>query len=153
MQASDMVGLMYPLTPLTDVLLTKDRKNAASAIRSFTGRKYDYTARNLIEERYVNYVSTMEAERIRNQVTLSALKGLIIHMGGLKEGRKSLILVTECGPTAAGAGRIKLPSSRTRGCAPPIRWWKAIEGTVADFFMQAEMMSDLKLVTDMANRA
>ena len=33
-------------------------------------------------------------EQIRNQVSLSALKGLIIHMGGLKEGRKALILVS-----------------------------------------------------------
>ena len=39
------------------------------------GRKYDYTPRNLFEERYVHYVSTIEAERIRNQVTLTAIKG------------------------------------------------------------------------------
>ena len=32
---------------------------------------------------------------MRNQVSLSALKALIIHMGSLKEGRKSLILVSE----------------------------------------------------------
>ena len=32
---------------------------------------------------------------IRNQVSLSAIKALIVHMGSLKEGRKSLILVSE----------------------------------------------------------
>ena len=77
------------------MLLSKDHANAASAVRDFLGRKYDYTARNLFEERYVNYVSTMEAERIRNDVVMSALKGLIIKMGGLRDGRKSLILVSE----------------------------------------------------------
>ena len=34
-------------------------------------------------------------ETIRNQISLSALEGLIIHMGSLKEGRKALILVSE----------------------------------------------------------
>ena len=61
----------------------------------FTGRKYDYTPRNLFEERYVHYVSTIEAERIRNQVTLTALKGLITRLGGLREGRKAIVLISE----------------------------------------------------------
>ena len=93
--ASDLIAVMYPLTPLTDVMLTQDHANVASAIRAFTGRKYDYKARNLFEERYVHYVSTMEAERIRNQVSLSAIKAMITHMGGLREGRKSIILISE----------------------------------------------------------
>jgi hypothetical protein len=41
-----------------------NRKALAAAIREFTGRKYDYTPRNAFEERYVHYVSTIEAERI-----------------------------------------------------------------------------------------
>jgi hypothetical protein len=44
---NDMVGIMYPLTPLDDVLLTRNRPNTASAIRAFTGRKYNYRAMNL----------------------------------------------------------------------------------------------------------
>ena len=53
------------------------------------------TPRNAFEERYVHYVSTIEAERIRNQVTLSALKGLITRLGGLREGRKAILLISE----------------------------------------------------------
>ena len=34
-------------------------------------------------------------ERIRNQVTLSALESLVTHLGSLREGRKAIILVSE----------------------------------------------------------
>ena len=90
-----MAGIMYPLWSINDVLLSRNRRQVASAIREFTGRKYDYTPRNAFEERYVHYVSTIEAERIRNQVTLTALKGLIIKLGGLREGRKAIVLISE----------------------------------------------------------
>ena len=83
----DIVSIMYPLWSINDVILNRNRKALATALREFTGRKYDYTPRNAFEERYVHYVSTIEAERIRNQVTLTAIKGLIIKLGGL--GRKA----------------------------------------------------------------
>src|SRR5437868_4504799 len=34
-------------------------------------------------------------QQIRGRVTLSAIQGLIVHMGTLKEGRKQLIIVSE----------------------------------------------------------
>ena len=96
LQPADMVGIMYPLWSINDVLLTPQSEERSRApFASFVGRKDDYTPRNLFEERYVHYVSTMEAERIRNQVTLSALKGLIIRLGGLREGRKAILLISE----------------------------------------------------------
>ena len=93
--AKDIVSIMYPLWSINDVMLTRNRKALATALREFTGRKYDYTPRNAFEERYVHYVSTIEAERIRNQVTLTAIKGLIIKLGGLGERRKAIVLVSE----------------------------------------------------------
>jgi len=154
MFASDLIAVMYPLTPLSDVLVTQDRGNVSGAIRAFTGRKYDYTARNIFEERYVHYVSTMEAERIRNQVSLSAIKALIVHLGGLREGRKSIILVTE--------GYVnRLPSQvqdqiadepRPTGRAPDPVQGTSQRQQSQDFFNDAEMMGDLNLVTQMANK-
>jgi len=91
---SDMVGLMYPLQPISSVRMTRNHDAIIKAIGQFEGRKFDYTPKNPIEEQYVHY-PTETVERIRNQVSLSALKGLIIHMGSLKEGRKALILVSE----------------------------------------------------------
>jgi VWFA-related protein len=163
---SDMLALMYPLTPLSDVMLTHDLKNAASAVRAFTGRKYDYTARNIFEERYVNYVSTMEAERIRNQVTMSALKGLIIKMGGLRDGRKSLILVSEGFTNSmpaqaqdAIAAQPNMPGPG--GTGGPIRQPDPLPGSnpavesrqeSQEFFAQTDLLSDLNWVTETANR-
>jgi VWFA-related protein len=91
---SDMVGLMYPLEAVSAIRMTRDHDLIIRGLSSFVGRKGDYTPRNRLEEQYANYPAET-VELIRNQVSLSALKGLIIHMGSLKEGRKALILVSE----------------------------------------------------------
>jgi hypothetical protein len=86
---SDMVGVMYPLESTASVRMTRNHSAVMRGLQQFEGRKYDYTPRNMYEEQYANY-PTETVERIRNQVSLSALKSLIVHMGSLKEGRKSL---------------------------------------------------------------
>jgi len=91
---SDMVGLMYPLEPIVSVRFMRNHAATQRAIEQFQGRKYDYIPRNEMEERYAHY-PTEVIERIRNQVSLSALESLISRMGALKEGRKAIILVSE----------------------------------------------------------
>src|SRR5689334_11467382 len=91
---SDMIGLMYPLEPIASVRMTRNHDAVAKGINQFLGRKYDYTPRNELEEKYA-YYPTEVVERIRIQVSLSAIKSLIMHMGSLKEGRKALILLSE----------------------------------------------------------
>src|SRR5207248_5662420 len=63
-------------------------------LEQFTGRKFDYQPKNQYEETYAHYPTEI-VERIRNQVSLSAIKALIVHMGSLKEGRQALVLVSE----------------------------------------------------------
>ena len=162
LQPRDMVSIMYPLWSINDVLHTRNRKQVASAIRQFTGRKYDYTPRNLFEERYVHYVSTIEAERIRNQVTLSALKGLIIKLGGMREGRKAIVLISE-GFTNSLPAQVNDPIATCNGApcgnAPrprpdPINMDPMLKSRIEsqEFFQQSEMLSDIKSVYDLANR-
>ncbi|MGE3510995.1 MAG: VWA domain-containing protein [Vicinamibacterales bacterium] len=91
---SDMVGLMYPLQPVSTIRFSRNHDVTSKAVQQFLGRKYDYTPRNTVEERYA-YYPTEVVERIRNQVSLSAIEGMIVHMGTLKEGRKALLLVSE----------------------------------------------------------
>src|SRR5262245_65215922 len=91
---SDMVGIMRPLQALDSVRMTRNHSAIIGAIQQFRGRKGDYTRMNDLEQRYIYYPAET-IENIRNQVSLSAIKGFIIHMGGLKEGRKALILVSE----------------------------------------------------------
>lgn len=90
----DMVAIMYPLTPVTDLSFSRNREAQVDAINHFLGRKNDYTPRNEFEERYANYPSA-QVEEIRNEVTLSALRGAGLKLGSMREGRKSIIFVSE----------------------------------------------------------
>jgi len=91
---SDMIGVMYPLSALSSILMTRNHDAVKRGVEEFVGRKYNYEPQNAIEEKY-QFESCTTVEQIRNQVSLSALRAFIIHLGGLKEGRKALILVSE----------------------------------------------------------
>src|ERR1700688_745446 len=91
---SDMIGTMYPLTPLDAVRFTRNHDAVMRGVQQFLGRKFEYDPKNDVERR-IMYYPTETVERIRNDVSLSALKSLIVHMGSLKEGRKALVLISE----------------------------------------------------------
>src|SRR5438105_2168476 len=76
---SDMIGVMRPLDPIDSVRMTRNHSIISRAIQQFRGRKYDYTPMNEFEQRYMYYPAET-VEQIRNQVSLSAMKSLIIHM-------------------------------------------------------------------------
>src|SRR6516162_7750441 len=77
---SDMVGVMYPLESTAGVRFTRNHDAVMRGLQQFVGRKYDYTPKNEMEEKYAHY-PTEVVEQVRNQVSLSAIKGLIVHMG------------------------------------------------------------------------
>jgi VWFA-related protein len=91
---NDLVALIYPLTPVSDILFTNDHASIARAVQNFEGRKFDYTPRNRFEEEYSRYPTT-EVERIRNEVVMDALSAVAIRMGSMRQGRKSIIYVSE----------------------------------------------------------
>jgi len=91
---TDLVAVMYPLTPVTAMAFTRNHASIVSAIDRFDGRKFDYTPINEFEQNYERY-STEAVERIRNEVVFTALTGLSIRLGSLREGRKSIIYVSE----------------------------------------------------------
>ena len=91
---TDMVGIMYPLESLASIRMTRNHDAVVKAIQQFTGRKFEYTPKNQFEEQYANYPAET-VEQVRNQVSMTAIRGLITHLGSLKEGRKALILVSE----------------------------------------------------------
>jgi VWFA-related protein len=92
---NDLVAVMSPLTPLDAVVLSRDHQGVIRAIERFWGRKFDYEPINDIERGYVYRYPTEVVERIRRDVSLSALKGLAFKLGSLREGRKSIVLVSE----------------------------------------------------------
>jgi len=151
---SDLVALMYPLTPLSDVVMSRDHDSLAAAVQRFDGRKYDYTPRNQFEERYANYPAEV-VERVRNEVSLSALRGLITHLGGLREGRKAIILVSE-GYSYYLPPQMRDPIASSPGFGNPNRMQAGggmgIYEDRARFQSDIEMADQLRRVFDEANK-
>jgi VWFA-related protein len=154
LRPSDMVCIMYPLTPLSDLVMSRNHEAMARAVERFDGRKYDYIPRNQIEEQYARY-PTEVVERIRNQISLSALRALVTHLGSLREGRKAVILVSE-GYTNYLPPQMRNPIASMPGYGNPTNPGAEASGNSVEdrtrFFSQAEMIGDLREVYDTANR-
>ena len=151
---TDLVAVMYPLTPLFDVRLTRNHAQVVRALQAFEGRKYNYDPRNTYEQEYAYYPTTT-VETIRNDVSLSALKALAIRLGGLREGRKSIIVLSEGysnyvppqlrDQSAGGGGR------RSPQRYDPLAGDSGMEQT-AQFFENSSTRMDLVYVADVANK-
>ncbi len=148
---ADMVALMYPLTPVGDLHFTRDRESLISAINNFQGRKFIYEPRNQFEERYAYYPAQV-VENVRNQVTMGALKGAAVRLGGLREGRKSIIFVSE-GFTGVLPAQMQDPVAALPGYANPARGRSGESiNDRADFMNTADLLSEMKDVYEIANR-
>ena len=151
---TDLVAVMYPLTPLFDVRLTRNHTQIVRALQEFDGRKYNYDPRNMYEQQYANYPTTA-VEMIRNDVSLSALKGLAIHLGGLREGRKSVIVLSE-GYTNYVPPQLRDQNAGLGGAFNPMRYDpfagdNSIEET-SQFFEASSMRMNLLYTADLANK-
>ncbi len=149
---ADMIAIMYPLTPITDLRFSRDRASAVSAIEKFLGRKFDYTPRNMFEEQYANYPASV-VERIRNEITMGALKGAALRMAALREGRKSIIFVSE-GFTAMLPTQLQDPVASQPGMGNP---YKRNPGAPQandsqNLFARADLLSDMQEVFSILNR-
>jgi len=91
---SDLVVVMKPLDSLFAIRFTSDRDQARQAIQTFEGRKGAYEPTNAYER---NFIAGTPAriDAVRNQVAWSAINALAVHMGGLTDRRKTLIVVSE----------------------------------------------------------
>jgi VWFA-related protein len=152
---SDMVGLMYPLETTSSVRMTRNHSAVMRGLQQFEGRKYDYTPRNQFEEQYANY-PTETVERIRVQVSLSAIKSLIVHMGSLKEGRKTLILVSEgysyMVPPQMRNANAQMPGLGNPNAHNPMAGTNDINEDRASWSLGMDMETDLREVYDTANK-
>jgi VWFA-related protein len=96
----DLVAVMKPLDSLFTIRLTRDRAAVRRAIESFEGRKGLYEPRNAYERDFIAG-TPVRVDVIRNQVALSAINALAVHLGSLADRRKALVIVTE------GIGRVE----------------------------------------------
>jgi VWFA-related protein len=90
----DLVAFMDPLTPLDAIRFTRDRLELAEHVRTLRGRSGVYIpTRSAIEDAHLERGG--DVERLRSEVTISALKAAAVYLGGLRDGRKTIILISE----------------------------------------------------------
>jgi VWFA-related protein len=102
---TDLVALMDPLLPIDALRFTRDRAELADKIRKLAGRFGVYIpTRSAAEDAQLQ---RRDAARVRSEVTISALKSAAVHLGSLKEGRKSIVFVSD-GLTGLGLDQLSL---------------------------------------------
>ncbi len=147
---ADMVAIMYPMTPVNDISFTRNRASLISAIEKFEGRKFNYTARNPFEEQYTFYPAAT-VERIRNQITMGALEAAALRMGALREGRKSIIFVSE-GLTESLPPQLNDPVAALPGIGNPNRNnAQAQSDEREDWTRKTDLLSELRRVFQTVN--
>jgi VWFA-related protein len=91
---TDLVAFMDPLTTLDSIKFTRDRRELAEHVRQLKGRRGVYVPpRSAMEEGHLH--SMRDVEGIRAQISASALKAALMYLGSLREGRKSLMFISE----------------------------------------------------------
>jgi VWFA-related protein len=91
---TDLVAIADQLTPSDAIAFTRDRKSLADTVAKLKGRRGVYIPpRSEMEE--AQLYRPGEVELLRSQVSRSALEATVGFLATIKEGRKSLLLVTE----------------------------------------------------------
>jgi VWFA-related protein len=98
---TDVVAMMDPLTPLSALRFTRAKAEMERIVNTFEGRQGEiFPVKSVMEEAQLR---RSDITRVRAQVTLSALAALTVKLGGIKEGRKAIIFVSQGPPTFFGS--------------------------------------------------
>ena len=101
LRSNDLTVLMEPLTTLYDLKYTRSKPDLINRIRTFEGRRGElFPVKSPIEEAQLSQRNWQE---LRAGVTLSALTALATQLGGLREGRKSILFVSQGPPVRPGS--------------------------------------------------
>jgi VWFA-related protein len=99
--ANDLIAVMDPLTPLSHLRFTRSQEDLRRRMGEFEGRRGElHPVRSALEE---GQLAVRDVWEVRGGVTLSALHALVTHLGGLREGRKSVLFVSQ-GPLMGPLG-------------------------------------------------
>jgi VWFA-related protein len=88
----DLVTVMNPITPLSALEWTRDRTTLIQQLKGYEGRNDNFIGRSPLEE---SQSLSRNIHRVRSQVVISALQALVMHLSGLREGRKTLLVVSQ----------------------------------------------------------
>ena len=105
LQPTDLVAIVDPITPNNTITFTRSQADLSEIIRKFEGRQGEiFPIKNKAEEAQLK---SGDVARLRAQVTLSALTSLCHFLGGLREGRKNIIFVSQGPPLTFGSGTVE----------------------------------------------
>jgi VWFA-related protein len=90
----DLVAVVTPLSIMGGLTFSRNHQATASIVRDFVGRKFDYTPMNALESRY-QQMGPEAQERFRNDMVVSGLRNVCDQLGGMRDGRKTVLYVSE----------------------------------------------------------
>ncbi len=103
---TDLVAVMEPLTALSALRFTRSKSELERIVNTFEGRQGEvFPVKSVMEEAQL---MRSDIRRVRAEVTLSALAALTVKLGGIKEGRKAIIFVSQGPPTFVGGRDVNL---------------------------------------------
>jgi VWFA-related protein len=89
---TDIIALMDPWTPMSDLRFTRDHDELLFAVGKLIGRQGVFQPlRNGAEENQMRHARSIPLARA--EVALSALKSAMMHVGSLRQGRTSFVYV------------------------------------------------------------
>ncbi len=98
---NDLAVMMEPLESLRDLKYTRSKADLLERVRTFEGRRGEvFPLKSAVEEAQMSQRNWME---LRAGVTLSALGALATQLGGLREGRKSILFFSQGPPVRMGS--------------------------------------------------
>jgi VWFA-related protein len=94
----DLVAVMDPLTPLTHIEFTRNHNELLERVQKFEGRRGElFPVKSAAEEMQQTQRNVWE---LRAGVTLDAMNAIATRLGGLREGRKSILFVSQGPPVS-----------------------------------------------------
>lgn len=151
----DLVAIMTPLLPTAGVTFSRNHDATARQIMAFQGRKFDYTPKYPAEEVY-RYLQPQEIENLRNQIVTSALEGLCVYLGTLREGRKTIMYVSEGLTTSIPRGARTTGLTGVQGTPtqqPPVGIAAEMQTQRAQQSQQGMMLDYLRFIFAAASRS
>jgi VWFA-related protein len=139
----DLVAVLYPLTTTTALTFTRNHEGTAAAMLGFVGRKYDYAPKNDYE-RYFDNLPPEQIEQARNELTIRALASACVYLGSIREGRKTILYVSEGMVATLPVGARTTGSFRPATGSDPT--------TSQAFFATADLMSRMRDMFSAASR-
>ena len=102
LQPTDLIAIVDPITPNNAITFTRSQGELLDLVRNFEGRQGEiFPIKNKAEEAQLKSGDVM---RLRAQVTFSALTSLCYFLGGLREGRKTIIFISQGPPIQLASG-------------------------------------------------